>query len=301
METMRIVMAGSSGFLGSHLIDRFTASGHTVTRLVRREPRGPEEIRWDPAAGELDPAALSGMDAVVNLAGASAAGHRWTERYKAFFRASRVSATSTLARTLAGLPADTRPALLVNASAVGWYGDTGDRPVTEEAPAGEGFLADLCQAWEAATRPAEEAGVRVVRLRTGLPLHASGGMLKPLLLPFRLFAGGKLSTGRQYMPWVSLADWLGAVEFLVSREDLAGSANITGPVPITNAEFTQTLARLLHRPAVFTVPRWALQVVLGDFGNEAVRSQRALPGVLEREGFAFAHRDVGSALRAALR
>lgn len=298
---MRIVIAGSSGFLGSHLADRLTNGGHPVTRLVRRKPRAAGEVRWDPAAGELDPAALSGVDAVVNLAGASAAGHRWTERYKAKFRASRVDATSTLARTIAALPAAARPSLLANASAVGWYGDTGDRAVTEEAPAGEGFLPDLCRAWEAATRPAEEAGVRVVRMRTGLPLHASGGMLKPLLLPFRLFAGGKLSTGRQYMPWISLADWLGAVEFLMSREDIAGPVNLTGPVPVTNAELTSTLARLLHRPAVFTVPRLALRAVLGAFGDESLRSQRVLPGVLEREGFSFAHRDIGSALRAALR
>ncbi|HET8658764.1 MAG TPA: TIGR01777 family oxidoreductase [Micromonosporaceae bacterium] len=298
---MRIAMAGSSGFLGSHLADRLTSGGHEVTRLVRREPRAAGEIRWDPAGGELNPAALSGMDAVVNLAGASAAGHRWTARYKAKFRASRVDATSTLAHAVAALPAAARPSMLANASAVGWYGDTGDKSVTEEAPAGEGFLADLCRAWEAATRPAEEAGVRVVRLRTGLPMHASGGMLKPLLLPFRLFAGGKLSTGRQYMPWISLADWLGAVEFLMAREDIAGPVNLAGPVPVTNAEFTATLARLLHRPAVFTVPRLALRVVLGDFGDEAVSSQRTLPGVLEREGFSFAHRDIGSALRAALR
>ncbi|HZN17847.1 MAG TPA: TIGR01777 family oxidoreductase [Micromonosporaceae bacterium] len=298
---MRIAIAGSSGFLGSHLADRLTNGGHKVTRLVRREPRTAGEIRWDPAGGELNPAALSGMGAVVNLAGASAAGHRWTERYKAKFRASRVDATSTLAHAIAALPPAARPSLLMNASAVGWYGDTGDQPVTEEAPAGEGFLPDLCRAWEAATRPAEEAGVRVVRLRTGLPLHASGGMLKPLLLPFRLFVGGKLSTGRQYMPWISLADWLGAVEFLMSREDIAGPVNLAGPVPVTNAELTSTLARLLHRPALFTVPRLALRIVLGDFGDEAVRSQRVLPGVLERQGFSFAHRDIDAALRAALR
>src|SRR4051812_20008706 len=182
---MRIAVAGSSGFLGSHLVAALAADGHEVVRLVRRPPAGPGEVRWDPKAG-LSPD-LSTVDAAVNLAGANV-GRRWTAAYKRTIRDSRVDTTATLARAVAA--ADPRPAVLLNASAVGWYGDTGDRAVDEEAPAGDGFLADVCRAWEAATAPAEDAGVRVVRLRTGLPLDRRGGLLKPLLLPFRLGLGG---------------------------------------------------------------------------------------------------------------
>jgi uncharacterized protein (TIGR01777 family) len=297
---MRVLMAGSSGFLGGQLGDRLRTAGHEVTRLVRRDPAGADEVRWDPAAGRIDTAVLSTVDVVVNLAGAGVGDRRWTDAYKRTLWASRVDSTQTLARALAGLPADRRPAVLLNASAVGFYGDTGDRAVDEESAPGEGFFPDLCRAWEAATSPAADAGIRVVCMRTGFPLHRSGGLLKPMLLPFRFGVGGRLGNGRQYVPWISLADWLSAAEFVLARDDVAGPVNFTGPDPVTNAAFTRALARQLRRPAVMPVPRLALRALLGEFGNEAVTGQRVLPAVLTRAGFRFRHANVEAALRAAL-
>ncbi|WDZ84464.1 TIGR01777 family oxidoreductase [Micromonospora cathayae] len=297
---MRILMAGASGFLGTRLAARLAADGHQLTRLVRRPPKDPGEVRWNPAAGQLDPAVLAGADAVVNLAGAGVGDKRWNDEYKALIRTSRTDTTGTLAVTMAGLPAGDRPQVLLNSSAIGWYGDTGDRTVTEEAPAGEGFLADVARVWEAATRPAEDAGVRVVRLRTGLPLHRDGGLLKPQLLPFRLGVGGKLGSGRQWVPWISMVDWLDAVVFLLDRPDLAGPVNLVGPNPVTNAEFTREFARALHRPAIMPIPALALKIALGGFAQEALTSTRVLPGVLNRAGFGYRHPDLPGALHAAL-
>ncbi|WP_089157389.1 TIGR01777 family oxidoreductase [Micromonospora sp. NBS 11-29] len=297
---MRILMAGASGFLGTRLVDRLTADGHQVTRLVRRPPRVPDERQWNPSAAQLDPQVVADADAVVNLAGAGVGDKRWNDDYRKLIRTSRVDSTTTLAITIAGLPAGDRPAALLNSSAVGWYGNTGDRTVEEDAPAGEGFLADVCRVWEAATRPAEDAGVRVVRLRTGLPLHRDGGLLKPQLLPFRLGVGGKLGSGRQWLPWISMPDWLDAVGFLLAREDVAGPVNVVGPAPVTNAEFTRELARQLHRPAIMPIPALALKVALGGFAQEALTSTRVLPAVLGKAGFTWSHPDLPSALRAAL-
>jgi uncharacterized protein (TIGR01777 family) len=297
---MRIVMAGASGFLGTHLVDRLTTDGHEVVRLVRRPPRGTGEIEWAPAQGQLDPAALAGAGAVINLAGANIAGQRWTARYRELLRTSRTDTTRTIARTIAALPAVDRPPVLLNSSAVGWYGDTGDRPVEEDAPPGEGFMASVAQDWEAAVRPAEEAGVRVVRLRTGLPLHRDGGVLKPQLLPFRLGLGGTLGSGRQWIPWISLADWLSAVAFLLKRDDIAGPVNVVGPAPVTNAEFTREFGRALHRPAIWPIPGFALRLLLGGLAAEALISHRVLPGVLNRAGFQFQHPNLSAALRQAL-
>lgn len=297
---MRILMAGASGFLGTRLVDRLAADGHQLTRLVRRPPRKANEKQWNPSAGQLDPTVVAGADAVINLAGAGVGDKRWNDAYKGLIRASRVNTTTTLATTIAGMSEADRPEVLLNSSAVGWYGNTGDRAVEEDAPAGEGFLADVCRVWEAATRPAEDAGVRVVRLRTGLPLHREGGMLKPQLLPFKLGIAGRLGSGRQWLPWISMADWLGAVLFLLNRHDIAGPVNVVGPAPVTNAEFTRELARQLHRPAVIPIPALALKVALGGFAHEALTSARVLPGVLGRAGFAYRHLDLSSALRAAL-
>ncbi len=293
-------MAGASGFLGTRLADRLAADGHQVTRLVRRPARTPDERRWNPAGAQLDPAVVAEADAVVNLAGAGVGDKRWDERYKRLIRSSRVDSSTTLAVTIAGLPAADRPAVLLNSSAVGWYGNTGDRVVEEDAPAGEGFLADVCRVWEAATRPAEDAGVRVVRLRTGLPLHRDGGLLKPQLLPFKLGVAGRLGSGRQWLPWISMADWLRAVRFLLDRDDVAGPVNVVGPAPVTNAEFTRELARQLHRPAVLPIPALALKVALGGFAQEALTSARVLPAVLRRAGFDYHHPDLPGALHAAL-
>jgi uncharacterized protein len=297
---MRIVMAGASGFLGTKLADRLTQDGHDVVRLVRRPPRAPAEVRWDPGAGQVDPATLTRADAVINLAGAGISDKRWTERYKEVLRRSRVDTTGTLASAIAGLPPEDRPRTMLNASGIHWYGDTGDRAVEEDAPAGEGFLPDLCRVWEAATRPAEDAGVRVVFLRTGLPLHRDGGFLKPQLLPFRLGIAGKLGSGRQWQPWISMADWMSAVEFLLGRPDLAGPVNMVGPDPVTNAQFTKAFGRVLHRPTIMPVPAFGLRIALGEFADEALASLRVLPGVLTRAGFAYEHTDVETALRAAL-
>ncbi|MEU5721604.1 TIGR01777 family oxidoreductase [Micromonospora sp. NPDC047738] len=297
---MRILMAGVSGFLGTRLVDRLTADGHQITRLVRHPPRTPDERQWNPSAAQLDPAVVADADAVVNLAGAGVGDRRWNDEYKRLIRSSRVDTTTTLAITIAGLAAADRPAAMLNASAVGWYGNTGDRVVEEDSPAGEGFLADVCRVWEAATRPAEDAGVRVVRLRTGLPLDRAGGMLKPQLLPFRLGVGGKLGSGRQWLPWISMRDWLDAVAFLLARDDLAGPVNVAGPNPVTNAEFARELARQLHRPAIMPVPALALKIALGGFAHEALTSARVLPGVLTKAGFTWTHRDLPSALHAAL-
>ncbi|WFE67160.1 TIGR01777 family oxidoreductase [Micromonospora sp. WMMD714] len=297
---MRILMGGASGFLGTRLVDRLTDEGHQVIRLVRRSPRTPDERRWDPAAGQLDPAVVAGADAVVNLAGAGVGDKRWTDDYRRVIRSSRVDSTTTLAVTIAGLPAADRPGVLLNSSAVGWYGDTGDRVVEEDAPAGEGFLADVCRVWEAATRPAEDAGVRVVRLRTGLPLHRDGGLLKPQLLPFKLGVAGRLGSGRQWLPWISMRDWLDAVVFLLDAGDTAGAVNVVGPNPVTNAEFTREFARQLHRPAIVPIPAVALKVALGGFAQEALASTRVLPAALTRAGFTWTHPELPAALHAAL-
>src|SRR4051812_6128038 len=234
--TMRILMAGASGFLGTRLAERLRGAGHDITRLVRRPAQQSDEATWQPAQGQLDPALVAAADVVVNLSGAGVGDKRWSARYKTELRSSRVDTTGTIARAIRQLPAEDRPGTLIQASAVGWYGDTGDREVTEEAPAGNTFLADLCRVWEAAARPAEDAGTRVVLLRTGLPIDGSGGLLKPLLLPFRLGAGAKIGGGRQWMPWIALPDWLAAAEFLIDREDVAGPVNVVAPLPVTNAE-----------------------------------------------------------------
>ncbi|MEV4812945.1 TIGR01777 family oxidoreductase [Micromonospora avicenniae] len=297
---MRILMAGASGFLGTRLVDRFTADGHQVTRLVRRPPRTPDERQWNPSAAQLDPAVVADADAVVNLAGAGVGDRRWNDEYRQLIRSSRVDSTTTLAITIAGLPAQDRPKTLLNSSAVGWYGDTGDRAVEEDAPAGEGFLSDVCRVWEAATRPAEDADVRVARLRTGLPLHRDGGMLKPQLLPMRLGVSGKLGGGRQWWPCLSMVDFLNAVAFVLEREDVAGPVNMVGAAPVTNAEFTKELARQLHRPAIMPIPALALKIVLGGFSVEALSSSRVLPGALTRAGFTYRHPDLASALHSAL-
>ncbi len=293
-------MAGASGFLGTRLVGRLSADGHQVTRLVRRAPRTPDERQWNPSAAQLDPAVVADADAVVNLAGAGVGDRRWNAEYKQLIRSSRVDSTTTLAITIAGLSAADRPAVLLNSSAVGWYGNTGDRVVEEDSPAGEGFLADVCRVWEAATRPAEDAGVRVVRLRTGLPLHRDGGLLKPQLLPFRLGIAGRLGSGRQWLPWISMRDWLDALALLLARDDLAGPVNVVGPNPVTNAEFTKELARQLHRPAIIPIPALALKIALGGFAHEALTSTRVLPGVLTRARFTWTHPDLPSALHAAL-
>ncbi|MEJ3744103.1 TIGR01777 family oxidoreductase [Actinomycetes bacterium KLBMP 9797] len=293
---MKIAIAGASGFLGSHLVHRLTGTGHEVLRLVRRPAHGPGEIPWDPAAHRLDPGALAGVDAVVNLAGASVSGKRWTPEYKKLILQSRVDATSTLANALAA----TGSGILVNASGMNYYGDTGDRVADENAAYGRGFLAEVCIAWEAATRPAELAGVRVVRLRIGHVLHRSGGYLKPQLLPFKLGLGGPLGGGRQWMSWIALADWLSAVEFVLARDDVFGAVNTNAPEPVRNADFTKVFGQVLHRPVVMPVPAFGLRLLLGELSVEALGSVRMAPNALTRTGFHFQYPNLREALEAAL-
>jgi hypothetical protein len=297
---MRIIVAGASGFLGTPLVERLRGEGHQVTRLVRRKPAAPDEQGWNPATGHLDPARVQGADAIINIGGAGVGDKRWTPGYKDAIRTSRVEPTSLLATTVAQLPADRRPTVFLQGTAVGWYGDTGDHPVEEDAPAGTGFLADVCRVWEAAARPAEDAGVRVALLRTGLPLDATGGLLKPQLLPFKLGIGGKLGNGRQWVPWIALEDWLSAVVFLLGRDDIAGPVNVVGPEPVTNARFTEAFAGRLHRPAIMPIPGIGLRVLLGEFAGETLKSQRVRPGVLKRAGFTWRYPTVEDALGAAL-
>ncbi|GIE30113.1 epimerase [Actinoplanes italicus] len=298
---MRIVMAGASGFLGSRLTERLRQSGHDIVRLVRRPSEQPDEASWDPAQGRLDAVVLAGADAVINLAGANVGDRRWTTAYKRVLRSSRLNTTDTLARTISKLPAGDRPGTFLQGSGVGWYGDTGDQAVTEDASAGNTFLADLCRVWEAAARPAEDAGTRVVLLRTAPTIDAGGALLKPLLLPFKLGAGARIGGGRQWMAWIALADWLAAAEFLLGREDVAGPVNMVSPNPVTNAEFTRDLAKAVRRPALLSVPGPVLDVALGELAGEAQRSQRVLPGVLSSTGFAWAYPEMSSALAVALR
>jgi len=293
-------MAGASGFLGTPLAERLRAAGHDISRLVRRPTEAPGEVFWQPGQGQLDPAVVAGHDLVVNLAGANIGDHRWTARYKSVLRSSRVDTTGTIARAIKQLPAGDRPRTLVQASGISWYGDTGDREATEEDPAGRTFLADLCRVWEAAARPAEDAGTRVVLLRSAPLIDAEGGLLKPLMLPFRLGAGAKIGAGRQWMAWMALADWLAAVEFLIEHEDVSGPVNMVGAEPATNAEFTKAFGRALKRPALFAIPGFALDVAIGGLAEELQVSNRAVPAVLKRAGFRWAYPTIEQALRAAV-
>ncbi|UGQ09957.1 TIGR01777 family oxidoreductase [Yinghuangia sp. ASG 101] len=299
MAAMRIAIAGSSGLIGKPLVRALRADGHDVVRIVRRAARGADEARWDPVAGTVDPDALRGVDAVVNLAGAGIGAKRWTAAYKRELRDSRVLGTAALARAIAA--AETPPRVFLAGSAVGYYGDTGDRTVDETAPSGEGFLADLCVDWEAATRPAEEAGVRVVHLRTGLVVTAEGGAWGPLMRAFRFGVGGRLGSGRQYWSFISLRDTIGAIRFLLDAEDVRGPVNLTAPEPVTNAEATKAVSRALRRPAMLPVPAFALRAVLGGLAVDVLSGRRAVPGVLRRAGFDFADPTIDQALAAALR
>ena len=299
---MRIAVTGSSGLIGTRLVEALRGDGHDVLRLVRRTPRTADEHRWDPQHQRIDPVLLTDVDAVVNLAGTPIRPRPWTPAYKQRLTDSRLDSTTTVSEALAAAAAADpgRPRALLSASAVGYYGDTEERLVDESAPAGGDFLAALCARWEAATRPAEEAGVRVVRLRTGLVL-GRGAMLTDILgLVFRAGLGGRLGTGRQYWPWISLTDEVDAIRFLLTT-DIAGPVNLTGPAPVTNAEFARALGRVVHRPTLLNVPRFAISLGLGEFGRSSVLAgQRAVPAALKAAGFPFTHRDVESALRTAL-
>jgi uncharacterized protein (TIGR01777 family) len=300
---MRIAVTGSSGLIGRRLVPALRDDGHEVLQLVRRTPRTADEHRWDPQHHRIDPALLSDVDAVVNLAGTPIRPRPWTAGYKRSLVDSRLDSTTTVGEALAAAAAadPTRPRALLSGSAVGYYGDTGDRTIEESAPPGRDFLASLCARWEAATRPAEEAGVRVVRLRTGLVL-GEGAMLTDILgLVFRAGLGSRLGTGRQYWPWISLTDEVEAIRFLLTS-DVSGAVNLTAPQPVTNGEFTRALGQVVHRPTFLHVPGFAVSLALGEFGRSSVLAgQRAVPARLTEAGFSFTHPELEEALRTALR
>lgn len=289
---MRVAITGSSGFLGSPLAADLRAAGHDVVALRR-------PADWDPAAGTIDASRIEGVDAVVHLAGEGIATRRWSEEQKRRILESRTVGTSLLATALAGL--DRKPGVLLSASGIDYYGDTGDEIVTEEHPKGEGFLADVCEAWESATQPAAGAGIRTVHLRTTMVLGRAGGALAKMLPLFKLGLGGRMGSGRQWWSWISLDDWVAAATFLLEA-DIDGPVNLSAPEPVRNADFTRALAAVLGRPAVLPVPAFGPRLLLGpELASTLLQaSHRAVPARLEAAGFRFRHREVAEALRAAV-
>jgi uncharacterized protein (TIGR01777 family) len=297
MEASRIVVAGASGLIGRALVRSLTADGHEVVRLVRRTPRADDEVEWDPERQTVDMLGLSGCDALVNLAGAGIADHRWSDAYKRTIRDSRVLGTATLAEAVAAL--DRPPRVFLNGSAVGFYGDTGERAVDESAPPGDGFLPSVCVEWEEAAAPAQEAGVRTVLARTGLVIAAKGGAGARLFPLFKAGLGGKMGDGRQYWSYIALHDHVAALRHLLDSESLSGPFNLTAPEPLTNGEITAAMGRVLYRPTLFTVPAPVLKAVLGEMAQEVLGSQRVLPTRLLESGFAFAFPGIEETVRAA--
>lgn len=294
---MQVAVSGSRGLVGSALVPLFTTGGHRVMRIARGSaPRAEGVVRWSVERGVEDPARLLGLDAVVHLAGENIAAGRWTRERKEEIRRSRVAGTERLAAALAGLARP--PRVFVAASAVGIYGDHGDSPLDEQSAPGRGFLADLCRDWEEAAAPLRAAGVRVVHLRFGVILTPAGGALAKMLVPFRLGAGGMLGSGRQVMSWIGLDDALGAILHAITTDSLAGPVNAVTPAPVTNAEFTRILARVLGRPALAPVPAFALRVVFGQLAEETLlASQRVLPSRLLASGYRFRDPELEPALR----
>jgi uncharacterized protein (TIGR01777 family) len=297
-ESLKVAISGASGLVGSRLADHLGGLGHEVLRLVRREPRGDAEVPWDPTQSVLDPAPLEGLDAFVHLSGASVAA-RWTASRRAAIISSRVDSTAMLARGLSSLHRP--PPVLVCASAIGYYGDRGDEVLDEESAPGSGFLPELCVSWERAAEPARQAGIRVVHLRIGIVLSARGGALARMLPVFRLGLGGRLGSGRQYVSWISLQDLLRVVEHVIRERKLSGAVNAVAPSPVTNADFTLTLARVLRRRASLPVPATVLRLLYGEMARATIlASARVLPARLEGDGFRFLHTRIEEAIRSEL-
>ena len=289
LPPQRIAVTGASGLIGSALVGYLKSQGHTVQRLVRRPAVSAEEITWDPTAGTVDMEALAGVDAVIHLAGAGVSDKRWTKKYKSEILNSRLLGTTTIAKAVAIV----KPQVFISASAIGWYGESGNRAVVESDRVGDDFLAAVCREWESA---ADLAGdVRTVKLRTGLVLDPTGGALGKMLPIFRFGLGGKLSNGKQWWSWITLHDQIRAIAFLLENK-ISGPVNLTSPNPVTNSEFTAGLARALHRPALFPVPGFALKIVLGGFSAEVLGSKKVVPQALNEAGFTFDYPHISSAL-----
>ena len=296
----KIAITGASGLIGTALRSALEADGHTVIPVVRRPvASGETAVRWDPSAGTIDAAGLEGLDGVIHLAGAGIGDRRWTDAYKRELLESRTRGTDLLARTLASL--DAPPPVLVSGSAIGFYGDTGDAAVDETAPNGHDFLAELCVHWEASSAPASEAGIRVAHLRTGIVLTPGGGALAKLLPLFKLGAGGRMGSGRQWWSWISLADEIAVIRWLLENE-VSGPVNATAPNPVTNAEMTRVLGSVLHRPTLLPVPSFGPKILLGSELAQALlfTSQRVEPAVLTGHGFTFTDPTLEGALRSML-
>jgi uncharacterized protein (TIGR01777 family) len=296
---MRILVSGSSGLVGSALTRVSRGEGDEVLRLVRRPAKADDEVSWDPSTDTApDLAAIEGADAVVHLAGAGVGDHRWTDSYKREIRESRVRSTTLLATTLARL--EHPPRVLLSGSAVGYYGAADDNEVDENSPAGNDFLASVCQEWEAAAAPAADAGIRTVFLRSGIVLSTRGGALGKVLPLFRAGLGARLGSGKQYVSWIARPDHVSALRFLLTADDVSGAVNLTAPNPVTNADYTKEIAAAVRRPAWLISPAGALRLALGEFADTVLTGQRVLPTRLLAAGFTFGYPQLGGALRALL-
>ncbi len=291
LPLQRVAVTGASGLIGTALVGHLRSEGHTVQRLVRRPAIARDEISWDPKAGTVDLSALEGVDAVIHLAGAGVGDKRWTKKYKSTILNSRLLGTTAIANAVATV----KPSVFISGSAIGWYGETGNRDVTESDRGGDDFLAAVCREWEGA---ADLAGdVRTVKIRTGLVLDPTGGALGKMLPLFRFGLGGKLGSGKQWWSWITLHDVIRAISFALEKP-IEGPINLTSPNPVTNQEFTSALARAMHRPALFPAPAFALRIALGGFASEVLGSKKVLPQKLIDAGFTWDYPHVTSALDA---
>lgn len=298
LDSARLLLTGGSGLLGRSLAPSLKARGFEVSRLVREQAHSSDQIHWDPAR-PLAPEAVSGFDAVIHLAGESVVG-RWTSAKKTKIRDSRVGGTRTLTHALA--KAAKRPRVFISASAIGYYGDRADEVLNEKSSPGAGFLADVCREWEAADQPAVDAGIRTVQIRTGVVLSSDGGALQKMLPPFRIGVGGSVGSGRQWMSWIHIQDWVGAVHHILKNDLLQGPVNMVAPRPVQNSEFTETLASVLSRPAIFPVPAFAIKMLFGQMGEEVLlASQRVEPARLVTSGYPFQCSDLRKALETVLK
>ena len=295
-DVKRILISGGSGFLGRRLSASLSALGHEL-RILTRGPAGEGRLAWDPAAGSIDPQALEGAHAVIHLAGAGLSERRWSEAYKRVIWSSRIDSTRLLVEAMGQL--ERPPSVFLSASAVGFYGDGGERELTEESPRGSGFLAELCEAWESEANAARGLGLRVVNVRTGVVLSPEGGALKEMLPPFRLGLGGPMGSGKQWLPWIEIEDWVRALCFCLEEKACSGPFNLVAPGVVRQADFARSLGRAIGRPTGLPTPRFVLRAAVGEMADEALLvSSRALPKALEKQGFRFERGELATALPA---